>query len=434
MAERLTDSLVRKALPLARGQAMFWDSEVKGLALRVTPNGAKAFVLDYRADGRQRRITIGSYPDWSVQAARKTAKDMKREVDHGHDPMGERHAEREAPTIADLWERYSVEYLPSKASKSQADERTMWSSIIQPRLGKMKVANVSHADIDSLHRDITTIRRTPVRANRTVAMLRKMFNLAKRWQWREDNPATGVRKNSEEKRNRYLNRTEIAALARALQEHSEPVSANAVKLLMLTGSRRGEVLGATWEMFDLENGVWTKPSAHTKQRRLHRVPLSGPALRLLIDMREEAKRKSKEERTPLCPYVFPGPNGNPLTDIKKTWASLCRKAGLAVQVEKKDRDGKVVKNEKDRPAMVWQATVRIHDLRHSFASILVSAGASLPLIGQMLGHTQPQTTARYAHLYDDPLRKAAETVGAVVLPQIELKDVTPATEPAHAGA
>jgi integrase len=112
--------------------------------------------------------------------------------------------------------------------------------------------------------------------------------------------------------------------------------------------------------------------------------------------------------------VFPGENGKPLTDIKRTWASVCLKAGLIEQVVKKSRNGKVVKDRYGKPVMIPQASVRLHDLRHSFASILVSAGASLPLIGQMLGHTQPQTTARYAHLYDDPLRKAAETVGEVV--------------------
>lgn len=426
MPERLSEALARKALPPARGQTLIWDTEVKGFALRITTAGAKAFVLDYRAEGRQRRITIGSWPDWTVAAARETAKTMKREVDHGHDPMGERHAQREAPTVKELWERYEQEHLPQKAPRSQVDERIMWEKIILPRFGKMKVAAITHDDVDALHRDITTIRRTPVRANRTVEVLRKAFNLAIRWKWRDDNPASGVRRNQEEKRNRYLNKTEIAALAHALNEHGEPMSANAIKLLMLTGARRGEVLGATWDMFDLENGVWTKPSAHTKQRRLHRVPLSGPAIDLLIQMKEAATRRADADGTALGPYVFPGPSGAPLTDIKRTWASVCRRAGLAAQVEKTSRDGKVVKGRNGKPVMVWQPTVRIHDLRHSFASILVSAGASLPLIGQMLGHTQVQTTQRYAHLFDDPLRKAAETVGSYIVPSPEPKDVTPA--------
>lgn len=414
MTERLTDGFVRKALPPTRGQSLLWDAEVKGFALRVTPGCAKSFVLDYRAQGRQRRFTIGSYPDWSVQAARQAAKELKREVDAGRDPMGQRHNERAAPTLQDLWERYQTEHLPRKAPRAQADECSIWAKIILPRLGKWKLTAIDHDAIDTLHRDITTIRGTPVRANRTVETLRKAFNLAIRWNWCEHNPASGVRRNPEDKRSRYLNKTEIGALAQALNDHSEPMSANAIKLLMLTGARRGEVLGATWAMFDLENGIWTKPSAHTKQRRLHRVPLSGPALRLLAELKEEAARKARKIGVAMNPYVFPGADGKPLSDIKRTWAAVCLKAGLIEQVPKKARDGKPVKGKDGKSVMIAQPNVRMHDLRHSFASILVSAGASLPLIGQMLGHTQTQTTHRYAHLYDDPLRKAAETVGEVI--------------------
>lgn len=414
MTERLTDTFVRKALPPARGQTLLWDGEVKGFGLRLTPGGAKSFVVDYRAQGRQRRFTIGSYPDWSVQAARQAAKELKREVDAGRDPMGERHDERAAPTLQDLWERYQADHLPLKAPRAQADERSIWQKIILPRLGKWKLTAIDHDAIDALHRDITTIRGTPVRANRTIETLRRAFNLAIRWNWCERNPASGVRRNPEDKRSRYLNKTEIGALAQALNNHSEPMSANGIKLLMLTGARRGEVLGATWAMFDLDNGIWTKPSAHTKQRRLHRVPLSGPAIRLLTEMKEEAARKAIKGGISVSPYVFPGANGKPLTDIKRTWASVCLKAGLVEQVEKKARNGKVMKDKNGKPVMIAQPSVRMHDLRHSFASILVSAGASLPLIGQMLGHTQVQTTQRYAHLYDGTLRKAAETVGEVV--------------------
>ncbi len=404
MTEKLSDAAVRKALPPKQRQLFLWDSDVKGFGLRITKAGAKSFILDYRVDGRQRRITLGGYPDWTVQAARAAAKTMKREVDQGQDPMGDRHALRDAPTMQDLWERYQLEKLPKKATRSQLDETSMWRKIILPRLGKLRVADVKFTDLDELHRDITSIRKTPVRANRVIEVLRGAFNLAIRWHWRQDNPAKGIQKNPEEKRERYLSKPEIMALAKALDQHHEVTSANAIKLLMLTGARRGEVLSARWDMFDLENGVWTKPSAHTKQRRIHRVPLNGPATELLRSIRSESKGE----------IVFEGAAGEPLTDIKRTWVSVCKAAGLSTKVQKRNRAGKSMFDEEGAPILVDEPTVRIHDLRHSFASILVSAGASLPLIGQLLGHTQVQTTHRYAHLFDRPMRDAAEAVGVFV--------------------
>jgi integrase len=340
-------------------------------------------------------------------------------IDKDFDPMGNRHALREAPTMQDLWERYRDEWLPRKALTSRKNETSMWEKIVLPKLGKETLASIEAADIDKLHQDITTVRKTPTRANRVIASVRKAFNLAIRWNWIDKNPVIGVRRNHEERRNRYLNKNEIAALAMALNAHHEHGSANAIKLLMLTGARKNEVLSATWDMFDLENGIWTKPSAHTKQRKLHRVPLSAPALKLLIDIKQKAEvdfaAKSKKDKSATkTPYVFPGLDNKPLVEIKKTWLSVCKVAGLTNQIPKKNRHGQVVKDKEGLTVMMEWPNVRIHDLRHSFASILVSSGASLPLIGQMLGHTQITTTERYAHLYDDPLRKAADLVGQVM--------------------
>jgi integrase len=247
-----------------------------------------------------------------------------------------------------------------------------------------------------------------------VEVIRKAFNLSIRWGWRVDNPASGVHRNPEEKRARYLSDAEVVRLSEALTAHSENASTNAIKLLMLTGARRGEVLSARWDMFDLKAGVWVKPSSHTKQRKEHRVPLSAPAVQLLAGILASAKAKASASGTLLSPYVFPGHGGKPITDIKRTWLSVCRKAGLAVQIEKRTRDGKVFMTDKGQAVMRWQAMARIHDLRHTYASILASHGLSLPIIGALLGHTQPQTTARYAHLLDHPLRAATERVGAVV--------------------
>ncbi len=173
---------------------------------------------------------------------------------------------------------------------------------------------------------------------------------------------------------------------------------------MLTGARRGEVLNATWDMFDLDQGIWTKPASYTKQRRLHRVPLNAPAIELLRSMPKD----------PTSKFVFCGTDGKPLTDIKRTWASVCKKTGFVDRIQKQTRAGKPVFDSSGKPVFIEQPNVRVHDLRHSFASILVSAGASLSLIGKLLGHTQVQTTERYAHLFDEPMRDAAEVVGTFV--------------------
>jgi integrase len=168
-------------------------------------------------------------------------------------------------------------------------------------------------------------------------------------------------------------------LTEALAKHSDKGAADAIRLLLLTGARRGEVLGMRWE--DVADGVWSKPASSTKQKEPHEVPLSAPALQLLADIRKRQR--------PRAPFVFPGDGATGhRVELKKNWALITKAAGI---------EG-----------------LRIHDLRHSYASQLVSGGASLPLIGALLGHSNPITTSRYAHLFNDPLRKAVEQVGAVI--------------------
>ena len=265
----------------------------------------------------------------------------------------------------------------------------------------MKVDAVRHADVDALHREISATR--PVRANRTVEVLRKGFNLAIRWGWRAENPASGVHRNHEEKRARYLSRDEIVRLTDALAAHPNRTSANAIRLMVLTGARRGEVLGARWDMFDLEVGIWVKPSSHTKQRLERRVPLSAAALELLRAMRRRTQ----------AAISFRAP-GDPPHRRQRTWVAVCRLAGLAEEISPRNKNGNGIISKDGSSRILWRATVRLHDLRHTYASILASEGLSLPIIGALLGHTQPETTARYAHLLDDLLRAATERVGALV--------------------
>ncbi len=378
MAVKLTDRLAKTLASPAVGNRVTYDEEVRGFGLRVTAAGAKSFVLNYRINGRERRYTIGAYPDWAVAAAREEAKRLKRRVSLGFDPMGERHADRATPTVADLAERFMEEHAVRKVPRAQKDDRSMIDQIVLPAIGRLKVHEVRQDDIDRLHREVSGTR--PIRANRMAQLLSRIFTLTIRWGYRADNPVKGLHRNPEPKRTRYLSGDELQRLTNVLAEHPNQQSANAIRLLLLTGARRGEMLNASWDQFDLDVGIWVKPSAHTKQKKEHRVPLSAPAIQLLSEIKAKADPS---------PYVFPGKNQNqPLKEIKSFWRGVCRQASLD--------------------------DFRIHDLRHTYASILASAGLSLPVIGALLGHTQPNTTARYSHLFDDPLREATERVGTFV--------------------
>ena len=381
MRERLTDRIVREAAPPPRRLCRYiWDDQVIGFGLCLTRAGARSFVVRYRVEGRERKLTIGAYPDWSVSAAREEAKRVKRAADLGGDPLGLRYERRSAPTVAVLVDRYLKEHASRKADHAYRDQQSLMRRFVLPSLGKMRIDEVKHADIDRLHRHISET--TPIQANRVAQVLRKMFNLAIRWEYRTDNPVSGLVFNPEPPRHRYLTEDEIERLTAVLADHPNRRCANVIRLLLLTGARKGEVMKATWDQFDLEGGVWTKPSSHTKQRREHRVPLSAAVVALLRDIQEGQPR--------FCRFVFPGdPPGHALTEISTFWEGVRKKADIP--------------------------DVRMHDLRHTYASILVSAGLSLPIIGALLGHTQPQTTARYSHLFDHPLREATERVSAVVV-------------------
>lgn len=375
MAEKLTDTMVRRlAFPEGkRGRAhLVKDGEVRGLAVQLNASGARGFVFAYSINGRERRMAIGPFPSWSVAAARERAKELRRLVDIGQDPLGERQTERQAPTVDDLCDRFVADHLPKLRPNTQVDYEQLIRNYIRPKLGNRRVKDLSPADIQAFHTSSTD--RSRYKANAAVRVLRRMLNQAITWKWITSNPVAGIDWNEEEKRERFLAQDELARLWSALDASENQQSADAVRLLLLTGARKGEVLGATADQFDLAAGVWTKPAATTKQKKLHRVPLSEGAV--------EVVRRRLGRVTGPC--LFPGPSGRPQGDIHKFWEGLCRRAGI---------EG-----------------LRIHDLRHSYASFLVSQGLSLPTIGGLLGHTQAATTQRYAHLADDALREATGRV------------------------
>jgi integrase len=380
---KLTDAIVRQLPVPAAGYLIRYD-RMPGFGVRVTAAGARSFVLRYRSRaGRQSTYTIGAFPDWQATAARDEARRLKRLIDQGSDPTAEIAAERGAPTVTELCDRFLDEHVPRKAAATRKDYRGLIERHLRPALGRLKVADVAFADADALHRRITK-RGAPSAANKTILVAHKMFELAAKWGWRDSaNPFKRIERNRENARKRYVTPEERPRLARAIEQHRDRQAAAIFEFVMLTGCRIGEALAARWDDIDLARKTWSKPATATKQRRDHIVPLSKPAVSLLAGLRQKTNSE----------WVFPSPAANGSSPghrigVAKNWREVCRAAGIK--------------------------GLRVHDLRHSFASELVSSGASLPLIGALLGHSNPATTARYSHLYDDPQRAAVERVGAVI--------------------
>ena len=365
---------IRTLCPPEKGNRRYPVADHPALFLCITKNGARSWQYRYRPKlgpkaGSERLFTIGDYPLFGFTLAKKEWQDLRRRVQLGEDPLEEIQTAQRAPTVKTLGERYVEEHaLPNKRT-GERDRRRI-ERYINPAMGAMKVAAVKYDDCHTLHRSLAE---KPTEANRIRSLLVTMFDYSIRWGWREDNPARLVKPNREYPRDRYLSQQEIMRLGEVLNEWPDKTSAACIKFILLTGCRRGEALGAVWSQFD--NGIWSKPPSSTKQRKAHRVPLSAPAAQII----------SEQPRT--SDHVFPGKHGGPC-NAKNEWVKIRKVAGFE--------------------------DVRLHDLRHSFASILVSGGATLEIIGAMLGHSQPSTTKRYSHLYDEPLLEAAETVAAAV--------------------
>jgi len=397
VAEKLTETLLKSLTPPARGERYVYDAELTGFAVKLfaatkaNPKGARTFVLVYRRNGFLRRFRIGAWPEWSVTAARAEAKEIRQRVDRGEDPANERRERREAPTMADLVNRYELEHLARKPEQTRHDDNTMIDHIVRHIGADRRVADVHYGDIVALHRALTDSGR-PVLANRTVSASR-LFSLSLKPMagedrpWRDQaqgNPCKGVARNPEQGRERFLSRAELARVVDGLDAYGRTPAAGCIRLIMLTGCRPGEAMLATWAQFDAQPGFWIKPAATTKQRREHRLPLSAPALELINEIRTR-----RDNGIAPTDYVFPGQiPGQPLQQLRTCWDAVCEHADLT--------------------------GVRIYDLRHTFAAMGAGGGLGLPIIGRLLGHTQARTTQRYAHLADDPLREAADKIASTI--------------------
>ena len=400
---RLNDKVVREQVPEEGRHVQVFDTEVRGFSIRILASGNRCFSLDYRFAGRQRRMTIGRWPEWTVTAARERARDLRRMIDEGGDPLGTRGELREAPRFSNMIDRYLDEHVPHLAPTNASDQRSMLTKLVAPHWGRKLVTEITPHDVAKLlniiakgrarpskekpnnrARKLQGAKPTPIRANRVGEVLRKMFTLAIGWGWRADNPASGFKKRIENERERFLSQDEIGKLAEALDAAKDQRGAGIIRLCMLTGSRVGEVRQARFEQFNLELGSWSKPAASTKQRKIHRIPISAEVA-AIVRQRVLVVPKGN-------PWLFPGDTpGQPVKEIRRFWINIQKDAKLP--------------------------EVRIHDLRHTFASLLVSGGASLEMIGKLLGHSQMQTTQRYAHLMDSPLRAGVDAVASMFRPR-----------------
>lgn len=365
-----------------------WDTEVSGLHVRVTKAGSKSFAFFYRThDGRQRTTRIGK-TTMTVIEARERARALRVQVDQGEDPSQERKGRLTAPTMADLWDAYLEQHAkPNKKPRSVAEDERLWRLHLSPRFAKEKVGNVSVAEVRTM---MSKMRETPVAANRSLALLSKMFTFAIQNEWRETNPCRAISKFPENQIERYLSAAETERLLAACDADDNPTAARIVEFLVLTGARKNEVFAMEWRHLEgmaSDSPTWVIPAGQQKgeraTRRVFRRQLSSEAADIL-------RRWKRECPTPSVRHVFPSPRKpeQPVKCIKTAWERIRQRANLT--------------------------EVRIHDLRHSFASFAVNNGASLYAVGGALGHKDPKTTKRYAHLADETVRGVASGVGALV--------------------
>jgi integrase len=364
-----------KAMQPKGKEYFLWDDELKGFGLRCAPSGRKVFVLQYRQDGRTRRMTLGPFGALTPDQARDLARKHRGEVAQGQDPSNDRQKQRRTPNVSALCDRFLEEHVKVRlAETTQREYASIINNYIRPRLGGLRVDAVTRTDVAELHH---AMRDTPYHANRTRSVLSKMFNLAELWGLRPDgtNPTRHVPRYKETPKERFLSPEEIERLwrvldARVAQGLESVHVATAFKLLMLTGCRRNEIKTLKWSY--IRGDVIWLPNSKTGPRRVH---LSASAVQLLSDL----PRATGNE------FVIVGEKeGQHATDLQRPWRRIREQAGIN--------------------------DVRIHDLRHTFASYAAMAGYDLPIIGRLLGHTQIQTTARYAHLADAPVRRAADEV------------------------
>lgn len=375
---KLTKRFVESIEPQPGKNVQYWDAELKGFGVLVLPSGRRTYFVQYvNANRVKKHLKLGVHGQINAEDARNLAKQHLGDITKGKDPAAQKKANKELPLMKDLACDYLERHAGSKKQpKSHKEDKRMIEKIILPALGNQRVKEVSRRDIETLH---LQLEKTSVQANRVLALLSKMFTLAIKWGWCSEHPVKGIQRYHEEKRDVWLRDQELNRFWEAVERYPAHPPALALKILIYTGARKNELLKATWNQFELEKGIWTKPSHSMKDKKLHHIPLSEQTAVALKTLQNLNKDNS--------PYLFPGKTGDkPLEDIKRFWNKIRKEANIE--------------------------DVHVHDLRHTYASHLVSSGLSLSIVGKLLGHTQASTTQRYAHLADEPLREATALFGA----------------------
>lgn len=384
----LTKRTITALAPRVGEQFVVWDDTIAGFGVRVNPQGTKTFILKYRlTSGRVRWKTLGRVGTLALEKARRLAKEDIGIVAAGADPLQHKDTARDALTFSDVADHFIEDHV--EARRKPATLRLYRLAIdghLRPRLGAIPIADIGADDLLKVHH---RLRATPYMANRVLAVASKMMNWAATAGYRGKGPhanlCEGIEKYREQARQRYLTPAELKRVGAALRvgerrERLSPSAVAALRLLLLTGARVSEILSLRWRDVDLKTGALRLPDSKTGRKT---ILLSAPAVEILKTWPRFAK----------SPFVFPGEGtgkrkGLHRVSLADPWAWIRRRAKLP--------------------------DVRVHDLRHSYASIAVSSGQTLPIIGALLGHSQTQTTQRYAHLMADPLRVASNATAATI--------------------
>lgn len=364
--------------PTNTAHKIYWDDKITGFGVRITQNSVISFVLRYVINGRERKYTIGGYPAFSSIAAKEIAVKLKGDVAKGMDPLAIKQDIYRCISFESLTNEY-VEYCGKVIrEKTLKLYKNILKNYIIPKFGKCKINTIKNRDIEAFHLSLKDKLHT---ANRILELLSVIFEYAIKHDIISVNPAKKIKKFTEEKRERYLSDDEMKAIIQAIQ-NNENLNARAIELLLLTGSRKNEILKAEWEQFDFSKNIWIKPASFTKQKKRSIVVLNSYTLEILNQMKESINTKDSHIISTEKYLFFNTLTKKPLGDIKRFFANICTQFKIE--------------------------NLRIHDLRHTFASILVSGGVSLEKTGSLIGHSNSNTTQRYAHLSNQSLFDASE--------------------------